>query len=99
MAVYTSHGSVKRVALHYVCVCVLQTNKALAREIVQEWSRPIFYDPELEAEKRRQREDQLKVARAQVGPWGCREPRQLLCLVTGQHDLFYSPSAKCTCKC
>ena len=39
-------------------------NKGVARELVQKWSRPIFFDAETEAEKRRVREDQLKRARA-----------------------------------
>jgi hypothetical protein len=35
-------------------------NKKTAVELVQNWSRPIFFDPEAEAEKRRQREEALK---------------------------------------
>eukprot|EP00798_Chlamydomonas_sp_ICE-L_P021242 gene21242-28158_t len=39
-------------------------NKNLARELVQRWSRPIFFDADSEAEKRRVKEEQLRGARA-----------------------------------
>mmetsp|Transcript_25094 Transcript_25094/g.54577 ORF Transcript_25094/g.54577 Transcript_25094/m.54577 type:complete len:489 (-) Transcript_25094:841-2307(-) len=41
-------------------------NQALARELVQQWSRPIFYDHEKEEEKRAEKEKQLKEARARA---------------------------------
>ncbi|KAF5831103.1 hypothetical protein DUNSADRAFT_13610 [Dunaliella salina] len=47
------------------CPDETQANKRAAVELVQQWSRPIFFDPDAEAEKRRAREHALLKARQQ----------------------------------
>ncbi|GAX85985.1 hypothetical protein CEUSTIGMA_g13401.t1 [Chlamydomonas eustigma] len=53
----------KRVLFLSMCSAETMENKRMARELVQNWSRPIYDDPDAEAEKKRIRSKQLEKAR------------------------------------
>mmetsp|Transcript_5642 Transcript_5642/g.9840 ORF Transcript_5642/g.9840 Transcript_5642/m.9840 type:complete len:501 (-) Transcript_5642:850-2352(-) len=53
-----------RIIFYAKCPEESQANRKSALELVQKWARPIFFDPEAEAEKRRAREESLHAARS-----------------------------------